>query len=129
MGPSVGELQDDLRWLVDDVDQPASQMQVFHAEGTAEDVLQVGAVDAEPGRPELLLIPVVLAHRMGRDTAAVLPVPVDQLRRDGGGCRQLIEQAQPGILPDPVARQPDRRANLSQLLGLLKHVGLQAAFP
>ncbi len=64
---------------------------------------------------------------MGGDPAAVPPVPVDQLGGNGGGRGQLIDQTQPGELADGVAGQPDRSANLGQLGGLLKHVGLQAA--
>jgi len=98
------------RGQLDDVDQPAAQVQVLHAKGPAQRGLQVGAVDAEPRHAELLGVPVVLGHRVGRDAAAVLPVPVDELGGDGGGRGQLVEQAQPGELPDPVARQADRAA-------------------
>ena len=66
---AVGELQHDRVAFLDDVDQPAAEVQVLAAERAAQRLLDVGAVDPEVRRAEPLLVPVVLPDRVRRDPA------------------------------------------------------------
>ena len=124
---AVGELQHDRVALVDDVDEPAAEVQVFGAERAAERLLDVRAVDPEVRPSEPLLVPVVLADGMGRDPAPVLPVPVDELGGDRGVGGQPAVETEPCELPDGVGRQRDGGADLGQLGGLFEHISLDAS--
>ena len=122
LGAPVGELRDDAVALLDDVDQPGSQVQVLAAESAAEDLLQVRAVDPVVGRAEALHVPVVLGHRVGRDPLAGPPVPVDELGRDGAHGVELIEQTQAGELAGGVGGHGDRGADFGEFRRLFENV-------
>jgi hypothetical protein len=128
LDPPVGELQHDRIGLLDDVHQPAAQVQVLGAERGAEGLLRRHG-GCEVWRAEALQVPVAVPHRVRRDPAAVPPVPVDQLGRDGGHTSEVVGQAEPPELPDGVGGQRDRRADLGELRGLLEDAGDHAPFP
>ena len=68
-------------------------------------------------------VPVVLRHRVRGNPVAGAPVAVDQLGGDRGRGRQLVDQAEPGVLPRRVGRQRDRGTDLGQLRCLFEDVG------
>jgi len=128
-GLAVGKLERDAVALVDEALQPVSQVQPLAAERAVQDALQVGAVDAEIGCAETLLVAQAVSDGMGGDAASVLPAPVDQLGRLGGHGSNLVEHAKAAQLPRRVGRQRHRRADLGQLRSLLENRRFQPALP
>ena len=102
-------------------------MQALSAQGAAQDLLKVGAVDAEIGGAEPGAVGASLTHRMRGDTAAVAPVAIDQLRWLGGHGAERRHQAQPVQLPRGIGGKRHGRADLCQDLGLLVDLGAQPA--
>ena len=84
-------------------------------------------MDAVVRGAEPLHVPVVPRHRVRGDPVARAPVPVDQLGGDRGSSRQLVHQAEPGVLPRRVGRQRDGGTDLGQRRCLFEDVGRDTA--
>jgi hypothetical protein len=93
-GSPIGEAQAGSATEVPDLGQPMIEMQPGATQRTAQDALEVRAVDPVVGCTANPLVTHVLMNRMRRDAAAVPPVAVDELAWLGRDSRECVEHAE-----------------------------------
>ena len=93
-GSPIGEAQTCSATEVPDLGQPMIEMQPGATQRTAQDALEVRAMDPVVGRTANPLVTHVLMNRMRRDAAAVPPASVDQLAWLGRDGCERVEHAE-----------------------------------
>jgi hypothetical protein len=117
---SIGETQRAVRLGGHD---PMAKVDPRRRHVTREEVQQRDAVHAVVGRAERVEIGVILGHRLTANECSIL-ITDAQRRRRRRDLSQFSANPQPLELPNTIGRQRHRRANLTQLIRLLIHLGV-----